>query len=113
MQSVEKELGKGMILVRELENHYRLMSGNLTYKATAEKIRQRCDYINSLDREGVKQYYKKERRKPHDDEEKDGGNIGFIELAKKTQNPLEVNLRDVEEEGGEKVFMTIAVTVNM
>jgi len=105
--SENKEIGMGMLLVRKVGNYYVLSSANLAKQEAAERIKNKCDYINSLNKDELKQFYKEQRQKPHE-EGKSGGNIGLLDMARKSGNPLGVDLKVVDNGFA---FMVLKVTL--
>lgn len=103
----EKGLGNGILLVKETADDFHVISGNTANTTVALEIKEKCDYINSLDEEGLKSYYKEQRKAPLE-EGKGGGNIGFIDIARKTGNPILVKLRTIDENNS---FLSVYVTV--
>ncbi|TAF65845.1 MAG: hypothetical protein EAZ55_07640 [Cytophagales bacterium] len=109
--SVEnKDIGMGIILVKRDENSFTIISGNRAERQAADKIKQKCEYLNTLGREELKAFYKQERQKPHD-QGKSGGNIGLIDMMRKSESPIVVEIKETKDK--ELVFMCLHVTVQL
>jgi hypothetical protein len=63
--SVEKEAlsegnsGVGIIILREKKDFFYLSSGNLVLKDKVQKIKDRCETVNSMNKDELKAYYQK------------------------------------------------------
>lgn len=102
-----KAVGAGIIIVRESEGTYTITSGNAATINAADSIKTRCDFINSLEKEDLKQYYKDQRKKPQRTNSP-GANIGFIDMVRKSGNPIEVAVREMDDKIS---FVTISVKI--
>jgi hypothetical protein len=103
-----RAVGAGIIIVREDTGHYVLTSGNAATIASAAAIKERCDFINSLEKEDLKTYYKEQRKKPQRTNSP-GANIGFIDMVRKSGNPIEVAVRPMDDRIS---FVTISVSID-
>lgn len=87
---------KGVFLIHKNENQYGVTTGNIVANDKVAELKKSLDYINSLDKEGLKQLHK-EQIKGGTLSEKQGAGLGFIDIAKKTGNPLDYHFLDVDE----------------
>ena len=61
-----KEIGTGSILIKETEDYFLLVTGNPVYNENIIPVIEKCEYINSLDRESLRKYKRgEEKRSPH------------------------------------------------
>jgi len=104
----QREIGVGIITIGEDKLHYVVNSGNLVETGNTPPIMERCDYINSLDDVGLKQFYKQQRRMPQRPD-KPGANIGLIELKRRSGNPLRYDVRQVDNTLS---FLTLSIRIN-
>ncbi|MCC5946667.1 MAG: SiaB family protein kinase [Bernardetiaceae bacterium] len=104
----DKPIGIGFLLVSEAEDHYMVSSSNLADKKRAEATIERCKYINSLDKEGLKDFYKDQRRQPQRTESP-GANVGLIDMVRKSNNPIQAEIYPYSEE---QSFLTISVKLD-
>ena len=103
----EDSLGpNGTLVIAREHDRYLVSSGNLVEREDAERLRSRLDDIAELDRDGLKQLYKKRLREPV--EEGAGAGIGFVTMARKSPEPLKYSLRDMPDGTG---FFTVSVVV--
>jgi len=103
-----KPVGIGFLLVSEADDHYLVSSSNMIAKAKCEHVINRCNYINSLDEEGLKAFYKDQRRQPQRTESP-GANIGLIDMVRKSGNPIQAHVYDYDET---QSILTISVKLN-
>jgi hypothetical protein len=89
-----EDVSKGVLVFGEKEGVYFIQTGNAIKNASIEKIRNKIDHINSLDKKELRAY-QKERLKANDNEienpESKGAGLGFIEIAKRASSPIEYN----------------------
>jgi len=89
--------GRGIFLLCKNEEEYTITTGNILMKSKVPEMTEVLEKINSLDKEGLKQLYKqqiKEGRLSH----KGGAGLGFIDIAKKTGNPLHFNFLTINDD---------------
>lgn len=99
--------GIGTFLVREDGDYYYFHSGNVVYNIDIIPIIDKCGIINSLDRESLRDFKRRQRNLPHG--ERGGGNIGLIQIALSSNNPLDVQLTPLDDE---KSFFAICVHID-
>lgn len=101
-----KEDGVGVVAIGEFEEYYTLHAGNLIHKQHAQVLEDKCNYINSLDKDSLREYKRTQRNLPQN--AKDGANIGLIHSALTSDNPLIYKLSPVNEEHS---FFALTITV--
>lgn len=104
----EKEVGVGVMTFQEVEDGYLVCSGNLVRHNEVISLKEKCDYINLLDRESLNKYLRQERNRSID-HGLDGGNTGLIELVKRSNNPIALDTVIVDQDYS---FITIEVKIN-
>lgn len=85
-----REAGVGTCLIQynKQAESISVLAGNLVYTTDGEKVSRKINQINSLDQVALKHYYKEVRRggkETHDF----GSGLGFLEMARKSQNKLQ------------------------
>ena len=86
-EEAEKEEGSGVFLLCRNDSNYIITTGNVLQKSKENVISEILDRINVLDKEGLKELYK-QQIKEGKLSDKGGAGLGFIDIAKKTGNPL-------------------------
>lgn len=105
--SNEKTIGTGTLVIGEFGNYYTFVTGNLVNNVDILPVIEKCEIINSLDRESLRKY-KREQRRLARENKKDGGNIGLIQVALTAQGPLDIELTPVNDELS---FFSLAVQI--
>lgn len=101
-----EEAGVGTLTIQEYDSHYVFSTGNMVTEKQAEHITGKCDKINTLGRDGLRDYKRKMRKLPAG--AKGGGNIGLIQVALTAGSPVDYKMIPV----GEHIFYIVAVKIN-
>ena len=80
--------GRGIFMVSKGEEEYHVTTGNMIENDKKQFLQDMLDNINSLDKEGLKELYKKQMREGRLSE-KGGAGLGFIDIARKTGKKLQ------------------------
>jgi len=114
MYSLEREqnsegsdMGVGTMIIRDFDGYYEFSAGNRTTKDCIIPVMEKCDNINSMTRDKLREYRRLQRNMPAG--KKGGGNIGLIQVALTASNPIEYAL--VKCEDGE-YFYIVSVKIN-
>ncbi|MBN2757992.1 MAG: SiaB family protein kinase [Bacteroidales bacterium] len=99
--------GSGILMLREMVDHYSFSTGNIVEKHQVLPVIQKCETINMLDREKLRQYKRKLRNMPSGTP--GGGNIGLVQVALTADYPLEYEVVTVDESTS---FYILNVRVN-
>ncbi len=87
----------GTILLQDIEDHYQISCGNLIEKEDFQAVSKRCEHLNSLDREGLRQFKRKKRMEPPEKKSK-GAGIGLIQVALISGLPIEIKSVNINED---------------
>ena len=60
-------------------------------------MQSRLELIRSLDKEGIKAYYKEKMKEPMAEDSK-GASLGLAEIARRSSLPIEFEFMEVEEQ---------------
>ena len=88
---------RGVFLIHKDENQYGVTTGNVVSNDNISELTDQLNLINSLDKDGLKKLHK-EQIKGGTLSEKQGAGLGFIDIAKKTGNPLEYHFLDIDDQ---------------
>lgn len=91
-----KSDGKGELLLAVDAKQIELSSVNLISNKSAEKLVKNLEYYNKLDRDELKKVLKT-KLKSDSEEDSKGAGIGFIEIIKRTGNPIEYSINKIDE----------------
>ena len=103
-----KYIGSGIMAVSDAADHYLIHSGNYTTKQNAIWLFNECKCINELKESDLKNYYVN-RRRCGTFQDKEGGSIGLIDIKKRSNNPLESHIIEVNDD---KYFFSLIVKVS-
>lgn len=91
--------GNGIFIVGRLGNEnqdYQILTGNAIEKSKIIDLKALLEKINQLDKDGLKELFKKQMREGSLSE-KGGAGLGLIDIARKTGEKLEYNFIDIDE----------------
>lgn len=91
----ETAAGKGKFSLAGNESEITLTSENSVTPEQFQKISARLDNYNSLNADDLKALYKQKLKDESPDDSK-GGGIGFLEIIRKSKNPLTYSVRKEE-----------------
>jgi len=83
--------------VEKFEDHFLLSAGNTVYNKDIDKLKNKIDKINKLDRDGLKKLYK-ETITDGKFSSKGGAGLGFIEMAKISGNKIDYRFEEINNE---------------
>ncbi|TAG05245.1 MAG: hypothetical protein EAZ44_03680 [Cytophagia bacterium] len=98
--------GVGMLAIQDSNDHFILSSGNLIENYKVEGLKERCQFINQMTSEELRTYYMQQRKRPTGGV---GANIGLIDMARRSKNPLQYDIQDVDDDTS---FFALSITVN-
>ncbi len=103
----KKEIGVGMLVIAESTDSYTFITGNLVNNDDIFAIIEKSEIINSLERDELRKYKREQRNLPHS--KKGGANIGLIQVALTSSNPLNIEINPMDDE---RSFLSIAVKID-
>jgi hypothetical protein len=83
-----------VFMVGKQKEKYTIISGNPMNNETIPIVQDKIDAVNKLDKDGLKAYYK-EIIKNTKISEKGGAGLGFVDMARKSGQKLEVDFQDL------------------
>ena len=93
--------GNGIFIVGNIggrnNKEYHVITGNLVENPRKEELETLLNKINDLDKEGLKEYYKKQMREGTITE-RGGAGLGLIDIARKTGEKLEFHFIPVDDD---------------
>jgi hypothetical protein len=103
--SENEKSGSGLLILKHNNGNYVFVTGNLVETAKIDYIIEKTNYINSLDREALREY-KREQYKLVESGER--SNLGLLQIALISGNEVSVSTRPVNNELS---FITISAEV--
>lgn len=102
-----KDNGMGTLVITELPDHYAFSTGNEVFNKDIIPVIDKCEIINSLDRESLRKYKREQRLLPSD--EHGNAHIGLIQVALTAANPLDIEVIPINTS---KSFFSIRVKID-
>jgi hypothetical protein len=103
-----KPVGIGSVIIAEQEGQYIFATGNIVKNSDIEPVLERCEMINSLDRDGLRKFKREQRNQPQGPH--DGAHIGLIQVALISSNPLDISVTPVDDNDS---FFSILVKIDV
>lgn len=103
-----RQIGVGVLAISETREHYVITSGNYISQLDSKEIKSRFEEINRLDEEGLKDLYKVRRKMPQR-ANKPGANLGFIDMRRKSGNPVNYQIKG---ESSSNPFFILSAKIN-
>lgn len=91
-----EENHSAIFMVGKKDNEYLIVSGNPIVKEHIAGLKEKLENINGLDKDGLKSLYK-DIIKSTKISDKGGAGLGFVDMARKSGNPLEFDFLDMDE----------------
>lgn len=85
-----------MVISRN-DEFYNIITGNVVHDSKKEILQNKIDQVNALDKEGLKELYKQVRLNSTISDV-GGAGLGFIDMARKSENKLEYRFYSVNPE---------------
>ena len=89
--------GVGLVLVAKNKNRFQVTTGNIIETKHVEEISAFLEKLNTLDSDSLDDIYKKQMREGIVSP-KGGAGLGFIDIRRKTGNPLDFSFINIDEE---------------
>ncbi|MDR1735526.1 MAG: SiaB family protein kinase [Oscillospiraceae bacterium] len=91
------EVSKGIFVLGANEKSYFIQSGNVIKNDRVEFIKEQIDYLNTLDKPELRQYYKARMKSENTNPESKGAGIGLIEIARRATSKVEYSFAPYDE----------------
>ena len=105
------EIRRGIIIISHSDEAYSIGTGNLVRSEKVPTLQERIDAINAMDRQQLSAAYKQQITQGTISES-GGAGLGFIDVAKKSDQKIDYRFLDlVDELPGFHFFMTICTVV--
>ncbi len=99
--------GYGIFIIREFIDKYQLIAGNMAFKEDADIATSKCEKINSLSREELRDFKRQLRKRPAG--QKGGGNIGLAQIVLTANNQIDYQIIEVDNSHS---FLIFSIDIN-
>jgi len=103
-----EELRFGIVTVGKSDGRFYVCCGNYVEKESAEMLADRLTKLQTMDKEELKDLFKKQRKLASLEGKSKGAGLGFIDMARRASKPIEFELIPVE---GERFFFSMITTI--
>jgi len=104
---IHSEAPKGTFIMGVKGSKYFIQTGNVMENKNVDFIRDRIDYLNTLNKKELRAYYKQQRLE-NDNPDSKGAGLGFIEIARRVSSKIEYTFTPYEEG---YTFFTLFATI--
>jgi len=120
MYSAEKEqfespdemhsgIPKGTFILGKRGKAYFMQTGNVIKGETASLVKEKIDYLNTLDKAELRKYHKEQSRLENDNPASKGAGLGLIEIARRASSKIEYTFTPYEDG---YIFFNMYVTMD-
>jgi hypothetical protein len=99
--------GVGIVVVRETETHFTVISGNRAQFAQGRALQDACGHLNGLDKEQLRLLYRERRREVRQPDAR-GARLGLIEIARRAAAPM---VCEFAGHDGEEGFVSLEIMI--
>jgi len=92
----ESQLGNGIIIIGHEQEHYYVLCGNMVTNQEVNSLQAQLIKLQKMNKEELKQHYKQQRKEKSPAESK-GAGLGFIELARKSIEPIDFYFQPIDD----------------
>jgi hypothetical protein len=103
-----EKIRSAIFTIGKLDNKYSIITGNYILNENISGLKSRLDEVNSLNKEELKEYYKRVLNNG-EMSLKGGGGLGMIDIARKTGEKLEYNFLEIDNKVS---FFTLNIKVS-
>ncbi|MBR4214644.1 MAG: SiaB family protein kinase [Bacteroidales bacterium] len=104
---IDKSAGVGLMLIKEYDDHFAFITGNMVTKKDYELLSDKCKKICEKNKEELREFKRYMRGQPRT--EFGGGNIGLIQVSILSGYPLDYSFIEV---GDDDYFFILGVKID-
>lgn len=91
-----EDVSKGIFILGTKGKTYFLQSGNVMKSEQVNLVKNRIDYLNTLDKKGLREFYKQQMKEGNDNLESKGAGLGLIEIARRSSSKIEYEFKQMD-----------------
>ncbi len=108
MDEKQAATATGIFLLSCRGKQYFVQSGNVLRNDQVNIMKDKIDYLNTLDKQELRKFYKQKLREENDNPESRGGGIGLVEIAKRASSKIDYSFERYDDAHS---FFTMSVTI--
>jgi hypothetical protein len=102
------ETASGIFVLGTLDKSYYVQTGNVIKNSSVGLLKERIDFLNTLDKKELRQFYKEQMKTENDNPESKGAGLGLTEIARRAASKIEYEFTPY---GEDLSYFTMYVTV--
>jgi hypothetical protein len=83
------EMATGIFVLGSLDKSYYVQTGNVIKNSSVGLLKERIDFLNTLDKQELRQFYKEQIKTENDNPESKGAGLGLTEIARRAASKIE------------------------
>jgi len=83
------ETSNGIFVMGSHDKSYYVQTGNVIRNSSVGLLKERIDYLNTLDKKELRQFYKEQMKAENDNPESRGAGLGLTEIARRATSKIE------------------------
>ena len=99
---------KGTFILGKENNTFFIQTGNIMKNDSIALVKNRIDYLNTLDKEALRKFYKEQMHLVDNNPESKGAGLGFIEIARRISSKINYSFTPC---GESRSFFTLYVKI--
>jgi hypothetical protein len=92
-----KSVGVGAVFLIRTSYGYGIVTANFISEKQKQFLEKKCNMVNSLNREDLKEFYLKKRREVAETDSK-GAGLGFIDIVRRSGEPVEFMFEPIDQD---------------
>ena len=105
---LHSEAPKGTFILGTKGKAYFIQTGNMMKNEAVDSVREKIDYLNTLDKQELRKYYKEQARLEVVNPNSKGAGLGLIEIARRISSKIEYTFTPFDDG---YTFFTMHVTI--
>jgi hypothetical protein len=102
------EMSSGIFVLGSQDKSYYIQTGNVIRNDSVGILKERIDFLNTLDKKELRQFYKEQMKTENDNPESRGAGLGLTEIARRATSKIEYEFIPY---GEDLSYFTMYVTV--
>ena len=96
-QEADDKAPTGMLVLGQKDNIFFIQTCNEIYKKNVDMVKNRIEYLNSLDKNELRQHNKERMRGENDNPDSKGAGLGLIEIARRATSPIKYTFDSIDD----------------
>jgi hypothetical protein len=84
-----RETSTGIFVLGSQDKSYYVQTGNVIKNSSVGLLKDRIDFLNTLDKKGLREFYREQMKAENDNPESKGAGLGLTEIARRATSKIE------------------------